>query len=111
MTISSLNLLVIKPTSGQTSTPATSSVPIPTPSVPQFTIKLVNTSDLPTIYWLNLNPESTISIPTDNNTNYTLSTLTPYQSVSINIKILPDYQSEEPNLQGTNVTLVWSNMP
>ena len=71
MAISSLNLLVIKPASGQTSTPETS-VPIPTPSVPQFTVKLVNTSDLPTIYWLNLNPESTITIPNDNNTNYTI---------------------------------------
>ncbi len=39
MAISSLNLLMIKPASGQTSTPTTSSVPIPTPSVPQFTAK------------------------------------------------------------------------
>ena len=72
MAISSLNLLMIKPASGQTSTPTTSSVPIPTPSVPQFTVKLVNTSDLPTIYWLYPNPDSTVSIPTDNNTNYTI---------------------------------------
>ncbi len=70
MAISSLNLLVIKPASGQTSIPTISSVP--TPSVPQFTVKLVNTSDLPTIYWLNLSPESTISISTDNNSNYTI---------------------------------------
>jgi hypothetical protein len=44
-------------------------------------------------------------------TKYTLSTLTPFQSVSIEIIIYPDYQSKEPNLQGANVTLVWSNTP
>lgn len=42
-------------------------------------------------------------------TNYALSTLNPYQTVSISINIFPDYPSEEPNLQGANVTLVWSN--
>lgn len=57
-----------------------------------------------------------VTVPTESgtyntNTNYTLSTLTPYQSVTIKIIIYPDYQSQEPSLQGANVTLVWSNMP
>ncbi len=43
--------------------------------------------------------------------NYALSTLSPYQSVSISMIIYPDYQSQEPDLQSANVTLVWSNMP
>jgi hypothetical protein len=72
MVISGLSLLMIKPANAQTSTPATSSVPIPTPSVPQFTVELVNTSDVPAIYWLSPGPNLTISIPTDNNSNYTI---------------------------------------
>lgn len=40
---------------------------------------------------------------------YPLSTLTPYQSVPINITIMPNLASHEPTLDGVTVTLVWSN--
>jgi hypothetical protein len=43
--------------------------------------------------------------------DFPLSTLNPYQSVSIEIKIIPLYQSSTPTLQNINVTLVWSNHP
>jgi hypothetical protein len=42
---------------------------------------------------------------------YALSTLAPYQSVSFNITIIPWASSQEPVLNGINVTTVWSNMP
>jgi hypothetical protein len=42
---------------------------------------------------------------------YPLSTLTPYQSVPINITIMPILASHEPTLNGVTVTLVWSNAP
>jgi hypothetical protein len=42
--------------------------------------------------------------------NQTLSILDPSQTIPITIKVYPYYQSQEPNLQGANVTLVWSNM-
>ncbi len=44
-------------------------------------------------------------------TDYALSTLTPHQSVPVNITIVPYYSSQEPMLSGVNVTVVWSNMP
>jgi hypothetical protein len=42
---------------------------------------------------------------------FPLSTLTPYQSVPVEIKMYPQYQSESAILRGINVTLVWSNTP
>ena len=42
---------------------------------------------------------------------YPLTTLTPYQSVPINITIIPNASSQEPVLSDVNATLVWSNMP
>ena len=44
MAISSLSLLIGKPALAQTSTPLPTAIPIPTPSVPQFTLKLINDS-------------------------------------------------------------------
>jgi hypothetical protein len=41
--------------------------------------------------------------------NYVLSTISANQTVPISIMINPDYQSQEPDLQNYNVTLVWSN--
>jgi|GEM_PF-4522627 hypothetical protein len=40
---------------------------------------------------------------------YPLSTLAPNETVAINAVIYPYYPSQEPNLQGANVALVWSN--
>ena len=44
-------------------------------------------------------------------TDYTLTTLQSYESVPIDIRILPYYQSQTPNLKDAKVTLVWSNAP
>lgn len=41
--------------------------------------------------------------------NYVLSTIEPNQTIPISITINPTYQSQEPDLQNYNVTLVWSN--
>lgn len=38
-----------------------------------------------------------------------LSTLTPYQTIPVEIKVFPIYQSRTPTLYGISVTLVWSN--
>jgi uncharacterized protein YxeA len=43
--------------------------------------------------------------------SYQLSTLNPNQTISLSIIVNPDYQSQEPDLNNSNVTLVWSNMP
>jgi hypothetical protein len=47
----------------------------------------------------------------DTSIAYPLSTLTPYQSVPINITIRPTLASHEPTLNSVTVTLVWSNAP
>jgi hypothetical protein len=44
MVISSLSLIIIKPAYAQTATPTVSPTPIPVPSVPEFTVKFVNSS-------------------------------------------------------------------
>lgn len=63
MAASTVTVFAVKPAKAQ---------PIPTPSVPQFTVQLVKTSDVPEIYWLSPGPNLTISISPDNNTNYTI---------------------------------------
>ena len=40
--------------------------------------------------------------------SYQLSTLNPNQTISVSIIVNPDYQSQEPDLSNSNVTLVWS---
>ena len=44
MVVSSLSLFMAKPANAQTATPNTSSVPIPPPAIPQFTVKYVNSA-------------------------------------------------------------------
>lgn len=46
-----------------------------------------------------------------NGETQTLSTLAPYQSVHIDITVIPNLSSQEPGLYGINATVVWSNMP
>lgn len=43
--------------------------------------------------------------------DYELSTLAPNQSVAIDIKIIPYYQSQSPQLENVNVAAIWSNPP
>lgn len=52
-----------------------------------------------------------ISSDTYGNGQYTLSTLNPYESLQITIKIIPYLAYRTPTLYGNEVSVVWTNSP
>jgi hypothetical protein len=130
--ISSLNILVVKPANAQSITSDITVTPIKNfndttyPQGDYLSIKgTVTNHDQDTAYNVGLKVSATalvfshyttvieVTVPVQSGTyntgeSYQLSTLNPNQTISLTIIIYPDYQSQEPDLSNSNVTLVWS---